>query len=36
MLHDKQDAGSPRDWLRHAKSDLELARVNPPPIVLLE
>ncbi len=36
MLFNRQNAGSPQDWFRHAKSDLELARVNPPPIVLLE
>lgn len=36
MPLNRQNAGSPNDWLRHAKSDLELARVNPPPIVMLE
>ena len=36
MPLNKQNAGTPQDWLRHAKSDLELARVSPPPIVLLE
>ncbi len=28
--------GSPEDWLRYAHSDLELARMSPPPGVLLE
>ena len=28
--------GSAEDWLRHANSDLSLARVLPPPSVLLE
>ncbi len=28
--------GSPQDWLRYARSDLELARLSPPPGVLLE
>ncbi len=32
--HDR--AGSPEDWLRHAQSDLELARLSAPPGVLLE
>ena len=29
-------AGSAEDWLRHANSDLALARLTPPPCVLLE
>ena len=29
-------AGSPVDWLRYALSDLEFARITPPPNVLLE
>ena len=28
--------GSPEDWLRYAYSDLELAKLSPPPGVLLE
>ncbi len=28
--------GSPEDWMRHAESDLELARIPLPPKVLLE
>ena len=28
--------GSPEDWLRHARSDLELARITAPAAVLLE
>ncbi len=28
--------GSPEDWLRHARSDLELARISTPPAVLPE
>ncbi len=30
------DAGSPADWLRHAHSDLALARVSPGGEILLE
>ena len=29
-------AGSAQDWLRHANSDLALARITPPPSVMLE
>ena len=36
MPHDKFEAGSPRDWLRYAESDLELAKTRPSPRVLLE
>lgn len=28
--------GSAEEWMRHARSDLELARTKPPPSVLLE
>jgi len=36
MLPDNDQSGSPEDWLRHARSDLRLARLSPPPGVLLE
>ena len=36
MLPDNDQSGSPEDWLRHAHSDLQLARLSPPPGVLLE
>ena len=36
MQPEKHTAGSPEDWLRYAVSDLNLARVVPPPGVLLE
>jgi HEPN domain-containing protein len=29
-------AGSPKDWLKHARSDLTLAQIKPPQGVLLE
>ena len=29
MPREYPDAGSPADWLRHARSDLELAKVTP-------
>jgi len=36
MPHEGRFPGSPADWLRHAYSDLELARVRRPPKVLFE
>ncbi len=36
MPPDHVDPGSPRDWLRHAWSDLELARVGQNSRILLE
>jgi HEPN domain-containing protein len=36
MPHKRNNAGTPEDWLRYAYSDLELARVTPPPNVILE
>ena len=30
------DAGSPEDWLGHARSDLALAEISPPPGVFFE
>jgi len=36
MQPEQSGAGSPIAWLRHAQSDLALARVAPPPGVLLE
>jgi HEPN domain-containing protein len=36
MLPDNDQSGSPGDWLRHARSDLQLARLSPLPGVLLE
>ena len=36
MPPEKHPSGSPEDWLRYAHSDLELARVPPPPKVLFE
>ena len=36
MPSDNSNAGSPSDWIRHAKSDLVLASVKPPDNVLLE
>ena len=32
----KNGVGTPEEWLRYAYSDLELARVTPPPNVMLE
>ena len=36
MPHESNEAGSPREWLRYAYSDLELARVPIRPKILLE
>jgi HEPN domain-containing protein len=36
MPHESHLPGSPSDWLRHARSDLELARVSRPFEVLFE
>jgi HEPN domain-containing protein len=36
MPHEGHFPGSPAEWLRYARSDLELARVKRPPKVLLE
>jgi HEPN domain-containing protein len=36
MPPEADQAGSPEDWLRHAHSDLQLARLSPPSGVLLE
>ncbi len=36
MLPEEASPGSPDAWLRHAQSDLELARISPPTDVLLE
>ncbi len=36
MSPEEVEPGSPADWLRHAPSDLELARIARPPEVLLE
>jgi len=36
MRQDNNFTGSPDDWLRYARSDLELARVEQPPNVMLE
>ena len=36
MSPDPPEAGTPRDWLRHARSDLSLARIPLPENVLLE
>lgn len=36
MPPEQVEPGSPADWLRHARSDLELARVDLPPGVLRE
>ena len=36
MPSDGSLPGSPDDWLRHARSDLELARIEKPENVLLE
>ena len=35
-MSDSPVSGSPQDWLRHARSDLELARIDPPAAVLHE
>ncbi len=35
MPHEGHFPGSPAEWLRYARSDLELARVKRPPKVLL-
>jgi len=36
MSREELPKGSPEDWLQYARSDLELARLSPPPGVLLE
>ena len=36
MQSEKYLAGTPKDWLQYANSDLELARISPPPKVLLQ
>ena len=36
MPPEENQPGSPENWLRFARSDLELAKVTPPPGVLLE
>lgn len=36
MPSDQPEVGSPRDWLRHARSDLALARVQRPTEVFIE
>lgn len=36
MRHDNDFSGSPEDWLRYARSDLELAHVELPPNAMLE
>ena len=36
MQHDLPEPGSPADWLRHAASDLDLAKVDRTPAILLE
>jgi HEPN domain-containing protein len=36
MPHESHFSGSPADWLRYARSDLELARINRPDEVLFE
>ena len=36
MPHEAAFPGSPADWLRHARSDLELARVARNPRIMLE
>lgn len=36
MPSERQGPGSPVDWLRHAWSDISLARVRPSPDVMLE
>lgn len=36
MPPESDSTGSPEEWLRYAQSDLELARLPPPPGVLLE
>ena len=36
MPRERPDSGSPADWLRHATSDLALAKVTPTPQMLLE
>ncbi len=36
MSPEDVEPGSPADWLRHAASDLKLARIARPPEVLLE
>jgi hypothetical protein len=30
MQHKNLDPGSPEEWLRHARSDLELSRIKRP------
>lgn len=36
MPHEEIEPGSPKDWLRHALSDLELAHIAPNEKILLE
>lgn len=36
MPSEPNHAGSPEEWLRYARSDLELARMTPSPDILLE
>ena len=36
MPPEENQPGSPQDWMRFARSDLELAKITPPPGVLLE
>jgi len=36
MPPEKMEPGSPEDWLRHARSDLELAKVKRPKDVMFE
>jgi HEPN domain-containing protein len=36
MPHNRPEPGSPEDWLRHARSDLELSRHNHGDDILLE
>jgi len=36
MSPEASPPGSPADWLRHARSDLALARVELPPDAMLE
>jgi HEPN domain-containing protein len=36
MASEPPRRGSPGDWLRHARSDLALARTTPTPEIMLE
>ena len=36
MPPENLSTGSPTDWLRYAQSDLELAQISAPPMVMLE